>query len=269
MNLIGYIRVSTEEQARDGISLGQQAARLEAYCALHGHTLLRVVTDEGISASTPLAKREGGKDVLQALKSGQVGGVVVVRLDRLFRDALDGLAFFRGTAERHGATVHSVSELIDTGTPAGKLALTIQLAAAQYERDLAVQRATECNGSLREQGRVYGGIPYGCTAVGAGSERRLHRDPATWKWRELIVTELRSGQFSLRELVAHLAGLGVPSPTGKKHWSPNTLRELPLHHDSLSHLPMHESALPVQPADGTHCADTTTAANEAGVSRHG
>lgn len=269
MNLLGYVRVSTDEQARDGISLGQQAARLAAYCALHGHALLRVVMDEGISASTPLAKREGGKDVLQALKSGQADGVVVVRLDRLFRDALDGLAFFRGTAERHGATVHSVSELIDTGTPAGKLALTIQLAAAQYERDLAVQRATECNSSLREQGRVYGGVPYGCLAVGEGADRRLQRDPVTWKWRELIVTELRSGQFSLRELAAHMADLGVPSPTGKKRWSPSTLRELPLHHDSLSHLLMHDSALHEQPADGTHCADSVTAANEAGVSQHG
>lgn len=269
MNLLGYVRVSTEEQARDGISLGQQAARLEAYCALHGHSLLRVVTDEGVSASTQLAKREGGKDVLQALKSGQAHGVVVVRLDRLFRDALDGLAFFRGTAERHGATVHSVSELIDTGTPAGKLALTIQLAAAQYERDLAVLRATECNGSLREQGRVYGGIPYGCIAIGEDGERRLQRDPTTWKWRELIVSELRSGQFSLRELVAHLAELGVPSPTGKKRWSPNTLREFPLHHDSLRHLPMYAPALREQPTNGTHCADFITAANEAGVSHHG
>ncbi|WP_130617973.1 recombinase family protein [Dyella amyloliquefaciens] len=268
MNLLGYVRVSTEEQARDGISLGQQVARIEAYCALHGHVLLQVVADEGVSASVALAKREGGRAVLQALKTGTADGVVVVRLDRLFRDALDGLAFFRGTAERHGAAVHSVSELIDTSTPAGKLALTIQLAAAQYERDLAVLRATECNGSLREQGRVYGGIPYGCVAVGKGDERRLYRDAETWKWRALIVSELRSGQFSLRELAAHLADLGVPSPTGKKQWSPNTLREMPLHHDSLSDLPMHASALPEQRPHGAQCAVSDSAGNEAGVSTH-
>ncbi|NMW24496.1 recombinase family protein, partial [Rhodanobacter denitrificans] len=50
MNLVGYIRVSTEEQAREGVSLGQQLARLGAYCDLHGHLLMASYSDEGVSA---------------------------------------------------------------------------------------------------------------------------------------------------------------------------------------------------------------------------
>jgi DNA invertase Pin-like site-specific DNA recombinase len=240
MNLIGYVRVSTEEQAKDGVSLGQQTTRLLAYCQLHGHTLVDAITDEGVSASVPLAKRAGGRLVLDALKAGTAQGVVVIRLDRLFRDALDGLTFFRAAA-RTGATVHSISELIDSSTPAGKLSLTIQLAAAQYERDLAVQRATECNTALREQGRVYGHVPYGCVAVGEGDDRRLMRDPETWPIRDDAVEDMTHG-ISLRMVATHLAARNIPSPTGRRRWSPNTLRELRTHHESLRKLPIAELA---------------------------
>lgn len=246
MNLVGYVRVSTEEQARDGHGLGQQRDRLAAYCALHGHRLVEVIADEGVSASVPLSKRAGGAVLLERLK-GAAHGVVVMRLDRLFRDAYDGLLFFR-SAERTRSTVHSVSELIDSSTPAGKLALTIQLAAAQYERDLAVQRATECNAALRMQGRVYGHVPYGCVAVGEGDDRRQLRDPATWPLREAMVRDIRAG-LSLREVRSQLAERGVRSPTGKTHWSPNTLRELIVHHDTLATLPL---ATDDQLAESTH-----------------
>lgn len=255
MKLLGYVRVSTDEQAREGLSLGQQPERLRAYCALHGHQLVDVIADEGVSASVPLAKREGGRALLARLKAGEGQGVVVLRLDRLFRDALDGLAFFRGTAERLGVAVHSVTELIDSSTPAGRLSLTIQLAAAQYERDLAVQRATECNAALREQGRVYGHVPYGCVAVGAGDARRLMRNPETWPHRETIIARLKT--HSLREVAWQLDAMGIPSPTGKPRWSPNTLRELRTHHASLQKLPM------AQPATGD------TATPDPGVSAHG
>jgi site-specific DNA recombinase len=257
MNLIGYVRVSTEEQAREGVSLGQQLTRLGAYCDLHGHLLVASYSDEGVSASVPVSKRPGGRLMLDALKRADVDGVVVVRLDRLFRDALDGLTFFRH-ADRTGATVHSISELIDSSTPAGKLSLTIQLAAAQYERDLAVQRATECSVSMRESGRVYGTVPYGCIAMGEGDDRRLMRQPFTWGWRQSIVSWLIEGR-SLRLIRTDLMIAAIPSPTGKRQWSLNTLRELRTHHESLASLPM---------ADVPHVATMRSAAPDPEVSAH-
>jgi len=257
MNLIGYVRVSTEEQAREGVSLGQQIERLKAYCALHDHQLTGTFSDEGVSASVPVGKRPGGRQMLDRLQAKDVQGVVVVRLDRLFRDALDGLTFFRH-ADRTGATVHSISELIDSSTPAGKLSLTIQLAAAQYERDLAVQRATECSVSMRESGRVYGTVPYGCIAVGEGDGRRLMRQPFTWRQRVDIVHALAHGD-SLRTVRAYLLERAIPSPTGKRQWSLNTLRELRTHHESLASLPM---------ADVPHVATMRGAAPDPEVSAH-
>lgn len=236
MDVLAYCRVSTDDQAENGHSLGQQRERIAAYCALHGHRLVDTIVDEGVSASIPLHKRPGGAQLIAAARAGQATGIVVVRLDRLFRNALDGLRFFEEVAGKSLA-VHSVSELIDTSTPAGRLALTIQLGAAQYERDLAALRATECNTALRKRGRVYGGIPYGCVRVGDD----LMRDPVTWSMRERIVHLREVSGISLRAIVAHLREQGIPSPAGARGWSTSTLANLIKTHPDLEHLAVHEA----------------------------
>lgn len=252
MRLIGYARVSTEEQAKSGLSIAQQPMRLGAYCELHDHTLIDAILDEGVSASRPLARRKGGAELIQRLRAGEADGVVVVRLDRLFRDAFDGMAFFRQVIQRRSLAVCSISELIDTTTPQGRLALTIQLATAQYERDVAVDRASECNRALRDAGKVYGGIPYGCVETG---DKHLARHPELWERRDYIVQQLAQGR-SLRAMQKALAELAIPSPTGCPRWSLNTLSRLKDHHDVLSRLPM-----------AGQITDSATATPDTGVSR--
>lgn len=232
MRLLAYIRVSTDDQAEQGHSLGLQPDRLAAYCALHQHQLVGQFQDEGVSASIPLARRPGGAGLLAALRAGEADGVVVVRLDRLFRSALDGLSFFEGFANRHTVAVHSVSELIDTSTPAGRLNLTIQLAAAQYERDLAVQRAEDNTRGLRKAGKVYGHVPYGCVAV----DGRLYHCPELWPVRLRIVS-LREQGYSLGTIRALLRDEGHPAPAGGDRWSKSTLAALCATHADLLHLP--------------------------------
>lgn len=240
MRLLAYIRVSTDDQVEQGHSLGLQPDRLAAYCALHGHQLVGQFQDEGVSASVPLAKRQGGTGLLAALRAGEADGVVVIRLDRLFRSALDGLSFFEGFANRHTVAVHSVSELIDTSTPAGRLNLTIQLAAAQYERDLAVQRAEDNTRGLRQAGKVYGHVPYGCRGV----DGRLFRCPDTWPVRARIV-RLRDDGYSLGTIASLLRDEGYLAPNGGDRWSKSTLAAICSTHESLLHLP----ELPAQLAE--------------------
>ncbi len=54
---IGYVRVSTEEQARAGISLDAQTERIRAYCAMSGLDLVEIIRDEGVSGAKPIGKR--------------------------------------------------------------------------------------------------------------------------------------------------------------------------------------------------------------------
>jgi len=84
--VVGYVRVSTEEQAAEGVSLDAQEAALRAYSAMRGLTLVEVVIDAGVSAGKPLSSREGGRRVLDLVKRGKVGAVIAWKLDRLFRD---------------------------------------------------------------------------------------------------------------------------------------------------------------------------------------
>ena len=86
---IGYVRVSTDDQAREGVSLDVQEARIGAYCEAKGWQLVSVVRDEGKSAKD--LKRPGLQEILGALPKRQrpFDALVVVKLDRLTRSARD------------------------------------------------------------------------------------------------------------------------------------------------------------------------------------
>lgn len=232
MRLLGYVRVSTDDQKRNGVSLDQQPERLRMYCTLRQFELVGVLTDEGISAGKPLGCRPAGAELLQRLREREVDGVVTTHLDRMFRRASDGFIFLEQIVERRGVTLHVVDQAVDTSTPGGWLCGANQLVSAEYERRMDIHRATVCNATLRAQGRVYGGVPYGCVER-AG---HLFREPLAWARREMIVRNLRNG-LSVRMQQAALADLGIRSPTGKARWSLNTLWALQNLHDELARLP--------------------------------
>ena len=91
MKAIGYVRCSTQEQADSGLGLAAQAERIRAYCRMRGLELSQVVTDAGVSGGKPLAKRDGGRQLLDVLRSREAGAVVMLKLDRMFRNAGDCL----------------------------------------------------------------------------------------------------------------------------------------------------------------------------------
>ena len=87
MQVCGYVRVSTEEQARDGVSLAAQQAKLEAYALVKDWTGLRLIRDERASAKH--LKRPGLEDLLSLVRAQQVEAVMVYKLDRLTRSVKD------------------------------------------------------------------------------------------------------------------------------------------------------------------------------------
>ena len=87
---IGYVRVSTREQAESGLSIEAQIRRIIQYCEFKELKLKEIIRDENVSAGIPLSEREGGKKLL-ALTQQKPYTVVAIKLDRLFRDAHDCL----------------------------------------------------------------------------------------------------------------------------------------------------------------------------------
>jgi len=160
---VGYIRVSTEEQAGEGVSLEAQRAAVGAYCAMRGLTLAGIVSDPAVSAGKPLAKREGGRRVLAMVESGSVGAVVAWKLDRLFRDAADCLSVTGGW-DRSGVALHLVDmggQAIDTSTAMGRFFLTVMAGCAEMERNLVRERTCAALAHKRSKGERIGQLPYG------------------------------------------------------------------------------------------------------------
>ena len=87
MKAVGYIRVSTEEQAREGISLEAQEDKVKKYADLHNLDLVEVIRDEGKSGKD--LNREGIQKVISLCKDRSVDHLVVYKMDRLTRRTLD------------------------------------------------------------------------------------------------------------------------------------------------------------------------------------
>lgn len=208
MKALGYTRVSTEEQAHEGLSLEAQAERIRAYCKAQGLKLVELLSDEGISAGKPLAARPAGSQLLATLEAGQAQAVVAVKLDRLFRDAVDCLSTVRAWNER-GIALH----LLDLGGSAfnsasalGRFFLTVMAGAAEMERNLIAERTKIALAYKRARGEWLGGVPFGYRLV----DGRLIPDPAEQELIAAIKRDRRARHLSVRELAAKY---GIPKST--------------------------------------------------------
>src|SRR4051812_45922439 len=100
-----YCRVSTDQQASEGVSLDDQQRRLAAYCEAHGLVVVDVVVEGGESAGKALAGRPGGRKVLALIKRKAVDAVVIAKLDRAFRNTIDALQTIESW-DRSGIALH-------------------------------------------------------------------------------------------------------------------------------------------------------------------
>jgi DNA invertase Pin-like site-specific DNA recombinase len=207
MKAVGYIRVSTDEQAEGGVSLEAQEQALRAYAAMRGLELVEVVADPGVSAGKPLAERKGGKHVLRVVARRQVGAVLAWKLDRVFRDAGDCLAVTRAW-DRQGVALHLVDlggQAVDTSSAMGRFFLTVLAGAAEMERNLIRERTSAAMRHMRAQGRYTGGKPPFGFALAPSGE--LVEEPAEQAAMHLA-RKLREGGLSLRAVGDHLTAQG-------------------------------------------------------------
>jgi len=130
---IGYARVSTEDQAREGVSLDVQEARIRAYCEAKGWQLVSVVRDEGKSAKD--LKRPDLQEILGALPKRQrcFDVLVVVKLDRLTRSVRD-LGNLMDAFKRARVGFTSIQESVDKASASGELFFNLVASVSQWER---------------------------------------------------------------------------------------------------------------------------------------
>lgn len=225
MKAIGYIRVSTEQQAGEGVSLDAQKAKIEMWCKANDCELVEVYVDAGISGKSfqrkgkqsldaTLAKRQGLKKALDVMGKDMV--LVVYSLSRLARSTEETLAISR-RLDSAGSDLVSLSERIDTTGAAGKMMFRMLAVLAEFERDVVSERTTMALAHKKANGEKYGTVPFGYKEI----EGRLEAVEA----EALVVTEIvkrRNAGETLQAIADRLNERGTPSKRGGT-WRPCTI----------------------------------------------
>jgi len=185
---VAYIRVSTEEQAREGVSLDAQETRARAYCEAKGWELVRIYKDEGQSGKS--LARPGLQKLLADLKGNGVTVVVVLKLDRLTRSVRDLGTLIEDLF--NGVALASVEESLDSTTANGRMMINLLGTVAQWEREIIGERTKSALDHKRGRGEwASGRIPYGWRI---GEDGKLEEDPDQQATIQRIKAARRKGR---------------------------------------------------------------------------
>ena len=205
---IGYIRVSTEGQAVDGVSLDAQRAKIAAWCDLNDYALSAVHVDAGISGKSA-DNRPGLQATLQDCKKGYA--LVVYSLSRLARSTRDTIEISEQLTKT-GADLVSLSEKIDTTTAAGKMVFRMMAVLAEFERDQISERTTTAMQFKKAKGERVGAVPYGFELDGNGITL-IENEAEQAVIRQ--ARELHESGLALRKIAIELDQRGFTARNGK------------------------------------------------------
>lgn len=218
---IGYVRVSTADQASEGVSLDAQRGRLALWRDPSGAGIAPPDVFEDAGLSGKRADNRPGLALALDLVCAEGGVLVVYSLSRLARSVRDTLAIAE-RLESAGADLVSLSESIDTTSAAGKMMFRLLAVLAEFERDLISERTRGALAHKRGRGERAGQIPYGRRLAADG----VHLE-ADERELELIalVRRRKAEGYSLRAIARELGRLGVPTKNGGA-WSKTTVGRL-------------------------------------------
>lgn len=215
---VGYVRVSTEEQASNGRGLEVQREAIGAFAKSQGFDLLDVIADAGISGATVPAERPGFRQVLDLAAGG--GVLLVWKFDRLARNIRHAITTVHDELGSRDIELRSVTEAaIDTGSPMGRMVFAIFAGMAEGERETITLRTKGGRIAKAKAGGVACGVaPLGYRRREDGSLEVDHDEARTVR----LVHDLREDGLKLQDIADRLNGLGLRGRRGGK-WRPGTV----------------------------------------------
>lgn len=206
MEVIGYTRVSTEEQSASGLGLEDQRQRIREEAHRRSWSVAWV-EDAGFSAKD--LKRPGITTALDDLRAGDAQALVVAKLDRLSRSLID-FASLMERARREGWAVIALDLGVDSTTPAGEMMANVMASFAQYERRLISQRTRDALAVLKSQGQ------------------RLGRPRLVAPGTADLIGRWRAAGATYQGCADALNASGVPTAHGGARWYASTVRHVHL-----------------------------------------
>lgn len=204
---IGYIRVSTEDQATSGLGLAAQRAVIAAEVSRRGWELVSVVSDAGVSGKVAPEDRDGLSSALSLLESGGAEVLVCSKLDRLTR-SVEALVRLLDRSQRRGYGLVLLDCDVDTTTAGGRLVASVLGSVSEWERNVIGERTRAALGAKK--------------AAGARLGRPVLLNHQT---KARIVAMHRSGE-SMSRIARTLNDEGVATATGRGRWWPATIGQV-------------------------------------------
>ena len=205
---VGYIRVSTGEQAVSGLGLEAQEAAIRAECERRKWQLVAIERDEGISGKT--LDRPGFEAARRRVEDGEATVLVAAKLDRLSRSVV-GLGNLLEWAKEAGADLVALDLGVDTSTATGRMIANVMASVAQWEREAIAERTKAALAAKRARGEPI--------------SRPSFADPEHHALRTRI-KRMRGRDMSYGAIAAKLERDGVAPPRGEPgaKWHRSTIQ---------------------------------------------
>jgi DNA invertase Pin-like site-specific DNA recombinase len=204
-NVIGYVRVSTDEQSDSGLGLRAQRAAIRAEAARHGWTLVEIFED--VASGKSLRRRPGLEAAFAAVASGEADGLIVSKLDRLSRSVRD-FAEILARFQRNGWALVVMDLGLDTSTIMGAAMAQMVSVFSGLERKRIAERTREA------------------LAVKKASGVRLGRPPTVPQAVVRRIQRQRARGESLRAIAESLNRDKVATAQGGAMWYAATVRSI-------------------------------------------
>ncbi|PSM31728.1 recombinase family protein [Haliangium sp. UPWRP_2] len=234
---IGYVRVSTDMQAQEGISLEAQQAAIQQYCSLHGLKLVTICQDV---LSGGKDQRPGLQDALRTLqRSGDV--LIVLKFDRLSRSIRHFCELYETYFKDGTKELVAIRESIRLDSALGRALINILLVFAQMEREATGERTREAIHHIRQSGYHFGKAPYGKKTIPAPDNPRMKvlvDDEAELA----VIAQLKAWaaqDVGITEMAHRLNAAGTPPPQGER-WTKSLIYNLRLRLSHIQPRPINE-----------------------------
>ena len=159
-NLCGlYLRVSTEDQAREGFSLPEQKERLETFCKFKGYEIVDYYEDAGISAKTGNFRPEFER-LKEDIKSKRINTIIALKLDRITRSIFDWEKLMTFLDE-NDAYIDCANDEVNTTNANGKMVSRLLMSVSQNEIERTSERTKVGLAGAIKQGHLPSQAPLG------------------------------------------------------------------------------------------------------------
>lgn len=212
-----YIRVSTEDQAREGFSLGEQEEKLLQLCKFKELEVYKVYKDAGISAKD-MEHRPQFQEMLKDMKEGKLNYIVAYKLDRITRSVRD-LEELISVLEQYNCFLLCDRDDVNTSTANGRFFVRMLTVLSQLEIEIVSERTKfGLNGAIKS-GHIPGQRPFGYKSA---EDKRMVIDKSTRPYVEKIFDMYLEGK-SFQQIANYFKENNI---FPKKNWKDTTIQKI-------------------------------------------